>query len=61
MLTFAHVNFSIIVYGDVDIDAENGYRTYSLHLRFVQFLLLFSKMQTPTLTLSVNGPLSYKL
>ena len=27
-------NFNI-VYGDVDIDAENGYRTHSLHLCFV--------------------------
>ena len=23
------------VYGDVDIDTENGYRTYSFHLHFV--------------------------
>ena len=35
MLTLTFAWIKCCVYGDVDIDAENGYRTDSLHLRFV--------------------------
>ena len=45
------VKFYHCVYGDVDVDTENWHITHSL-----RFVLFFSKKQTHTLTLSVNGP-----
>ena len=46
------------VYGNINVDTENGYRTHSLHLHFATIVCqLFLKAQGQTLTLSLNWPL----
>ena len=57
MCVYVCVKLQHCVYGEVDVEAENGYQRNDLHFHFFPLLPLFSKTQLQTLTLSVNGPL----